>query len=869
MTIHRTPSATAAPLLLLLTLGAAVSTPARAADRITYDDHIKPLFRDACLSCHNPDKKKGDLDLSTYQALMVGSSTGSVVEAGSTDNSTLYLVSAHTAEPHMPPNKPRIADDRLALIKQWIDGGLLESRGSKVAVAKPKVNLALDLASVGKPTEPIPLPTHLLLEPVIHSPRPTAVDAIAHNPWAPLLAIAGQRQIVLYQSDTMQFLGILPFPEGFAHDLKFTANGRYLLAAGGYGASLGKAVLFDFVTGSRITSVGDEPDALLAADISPSQRLIAVGGPGKIVKVFDSQTGEVLYSIRKHTDWITAIAFSPDGILLATGDRNGGMFVWEAATGEPFHDLRDHKDAITAVSFRADSNILASASEDGTIKLWNMIDGKIVKSFSAHDKGVRDVRFGLDGRLVSAGRDSRIKLWDGEGKMLREVTDLPDIATQSTFNHDGSRVIGGGWTGDLLTWNAADGKIIARPTSNPPTLAMRLERARAQLADFAAKEPQIQADLKAARLQADEAAAALTKAKDQLAAMQGSTPETAPQRDELAARLPELEKAAQEAAARVGPIEQQLAARTTLERRIASLEAAQKFTAVFHAQQELADAAAKLEQFTAAVEPTKAQIEKATTDKAAVKAAAAKGPADLTQRKAAVTEAEKSLTEAVAMVEAGRAAIGSFEQAVGSANDAVAARQAELDTRNQALEKAVAEVAVKEEAIKQAQKPSDPPVEQAEMERRINEATAQRDAAAAIVTQATAEQRAAAEALAAAKAQVESAAANLAKGRADLEAGEKVRQEREAKRTAAQQAMAEAKLFVDQSPARIAAAQKRIDEAKAAVKDLDNQLEKTRKQVDQLKARLAKLTADYDKSRTAAGLAPSDALSPLIDDQGL
>ena len=27
--------------------------------KITYDDHVLPLLRDKCLSCHSPEKKKG------------------------------------------------------------------------------------------------------------------------------------------------------------------------------------------------------------------------------------------------------------------------------------------------------------------------------------------------------------------------------------------------------------------------------------------------------------------------------------------------------------------------------------------------------------------------------------------------------------------------------------------------------------------------------------------------------------------------------------------------------------------------------------------------------------------------------------------
>ena len=37
-----------------------------AADKVTYEDDVLPIFRNKCLKCHNADKMKADLDLSTY-----------------------------------------------------------------------------------------------------------------------------------------------------------------------------------------------------------------------------------------------------------------------------------------------------------------------------------------------------------------------------------------------------------------------------------------------------------------------------------------------------------------------------------------------------------------------------------------------------------------------------------------------------------------------------------------------------------------------------------------------------------------------------------------------------------------------------------
>ena len=206
-------------VLCLLVIG----STAHAADpkKITYDDHILPLLRDKCISCHGPDKKSAGLQLHNYARLMAGGSGGVIVKAGDPDSSALYRVVAHLEEPFMPPKSPMLPKENLELVKNWIVGGALENLGSKAVVAAPKSNIALSSVVRGKPEGPPPMPPKTLpLDPVVRTNRATAVTALASSPWAPLVAVGGQKQILLYNSDTLELLGILPFPEGVPHVLQ-------------------------------------------------------------------------------------------------------------------------------------------------------------------------------------------------------------------------------------------------------------------------------------------------------------------------------------------------------------------------------------------------------------------------------------------------------------------------------------------------------------------------------------------------------------------------------------------------------------------------------------------------------------------------
>lgn len=485
-----------------------------AGEKITYETHILPIFREKCGTCHNANDKKGDLVLDNYAAAMRGGGSGEVVKVdGDADGSTLYRVVAHLAEPFMPPQQPKLPDAQLALIKKWIEGGALENAGSK---ARPKKNSMVTKVEVSnqRPAGPPPMPEKLSVEPLIVTPRANSVTAMATNPWSPLVAVSGHKQILLYETATLDLAGVLPYPEGQAHILKFSRNGQLLLAAGGRGAHSGKVILFDVKTGNRVAEIGAEYDVCLAADVSADHTMVALGGPKKIVRVYSVETGEMLYEKNKHTDWITALEFSPDGVLLATADRSNGLVVWEAFTGREFYFLSGHQGMIGDVSWSPDGNILASASEDTTIKLWEMQNGNQIKSWGAHGGGATSVDFTRDNRLVSTGRDATGKLWDLNGAQQKAFGGLGDIGTDAVYCAETDRVFLGDLTGTIHVFKGADAAALGKIGTNPPALQTRIEQLTPQVAQAEAANNQAAANVAAIQKGiADRKAAAETAQK--------------------------------------------------------------------------------------------------------------------------------------------------------------------------------------------------------------------------------------------------------------------------------------------------------------------------------------------------------------------
>ena len=517
-------------LCCLLTLFSA--TDVLADEKITYDDHLAPIFRQRCSSCHSATTKKADLDVTNYLNLMQGGASGAVIEAGDPDASYLFALVAHEAEPYMPQNADKIPDAEIDLLRQWIEGGALENKGS-VAKPKAKMNVAVAVTPGARP-ETIPLPPRLVLEPHFHTKRPPMARSLATSPWAPLVAVAGQRQVLLYNTATLELVGVLAFPEGQPNVVRFSRDGKLLLAGGGRPAASGKVVVWDITTGERVFEVGDELDAVLAADISADHTQIALGGPQRVVRVYSTATGELQYEITKHTDWVLGVEFSPDGVLLATADRNGGLLLWEAKTGREYLALNGHTGAITAVSWRGDSNLLASGSEDGTVRLWEPENGTQVKNWNAQT-ALLSLEFARDGRLVTCGRDQITRLWDQEGKQASASPAIGEVALSVTYCDETNRIIAGSWAGAVQVYKSEDASALGGLFTNPPALEERLKIAEQQLAE----KTKVAAPLVEARAKAEtdlaSAQAALAAAEQQRVGFQK-------QIDELTAQLDELSK---------------------------------------------------------------------------------------------------------------------------------------------------------------------------------------------------------------------------------------------------------------------------------------------------------------------------------------
>lgn len=109
-------------LALLATAAIGAAEDARA--RVDFVRDIQPIFRDACYTCHGPDKQRGGLRLDVRQDALRGGKHGPVILPRNAKNSPLYKrLVAHDPDERMPQKGEPLSLEKINLIRAWIEAG--------------------------------------------------------------------------------------------------------------------------------------------------------------------------------------------------------------------------------------------------------------------------------------------------------------------------------------------------------------------------------------------------------------------------------------------------------------------------------------------------------------------------------------------------------------------------------------------------------------------------------------------------------------------------------------------------------------------------------------------------------------------------
>ena len=111
--------------ILALLLFLCQARTAWAAPNVDFAAQVLPIFEKSCLSCHGPDKHKGDLRLDSKAAAFKGGKDGLVLVSGDAAKSDLYrrITLPDGSDDVMPNKGDLLTKAQTDLIRDWINQG--------------------------------------------------------------------------------------------------------------------------------------------------------------------------------------------------------------------------------------------------------------------------------------------------------------------------------------------------------------------------------------------------------------------------------------------------------------------------------------------------------------------------------------------------------------------------------------------------------------------------------------------------------------------------------------------------------------------------------------------------------------------------
>ena len=296
-----------------------------------------------------------------------------------------------------------------------------------------------------------------------------SVRTIAVSPNGREIATAGDDGMIrLWDTSSFRQTRVLGGHTGAVYALDYWTDGTKLASAGWDG----KVKIWDLRgDGQSVTFDAGAEQFAVAFAPEPSLKYLASAGEDGVVRIWNIATHELAKSRLDHRgtdpahaavrslsyapsgsgEFVTAgfdgkirfyrtsgtidtkaangrktlhVAYSPDGARVVTAGSDaelGSVRVWDVKTGAS-RVLAGHKDYVVSASWSADSKRIATGGggRDKSVNLWDADSGRLLASFAGHQEDVEAVAFFPGGtRLISAGEDQTIKVWDiSEHRMI-------------------------------------------------------------------------------------------------------------------------------------------------------------------------------------------------------------------------------------------------------------------------------------------------------------------------------------------------------------------------------------------------------------------------------------------------------------------
>ena len=417
-----------------------ISVPLLAADDPSYVRDVRPILDKNCTGCHQPASKQSDLDLTTYAAFRAGGKRGLTFVAGSPEQSLVIQFITGALTPAMPFGQSPLAPGDVSIIREWIKAGAKDDSTSEV---KSEV------------------------ESEVTYHQPPVITALRFSPDGQMLAVSGNREVLLHRADGSGLLKRLPGRADRILSIAFSADGNLMIAGGGTPARFGEIQLWDPREGKLLRTAQATNDTVFGASLSPDASKVAVGCADNTVRAFDTATGRELYKVGTHENWVLATTFGVDSKRLVSVGRDRAAKLIDASAGQFLENVNQMHGELAAVARHPTADQIVIGGEDRIPYVYRMDrpynmkvgeDASLIRQLAPQDGAIFALDWARDGkRIAVGGAGPSVNIYDADsGSPLASCTGHAAGIYAVAFSPDSAHLATGGFDGRVRLYRSSD-----------------------------------------------------------------------------------------------------------------------------------------------------------------------------------------------------------------------------------------------------------------------------------------------------------------------------------------------------------------------------------------------------------------------------
>jgi WD40 repeat protein/mono/diheme cytochrome c family protein len=417
--------------LLWMALGLSAAEP-------SYFRDIRPVLQRQCQGCHQPNLKSSNLDLTTYEGLQTGGKHGPAPGV---------IVKYLTGEmkPQMPLGGTPLAPEQIDLVRNWVAAGAKDDTPAE----------ARETITAGGPT--------------VYS-QPPVLTALAFSPDGKLLAVSGNREILLHTLDGSAPPQRLTGLSERILSLAFSKDGTLLVAGGGTPARFGEIQFWDLPAAKLRRSVMLTGDTVFGVSLSPDGTRVAAGCTDNTVRILDAVTGKEVTKMGAHENWVLATVFGVDGKRIVSAGRDRSAKLTDAASGAFQENVNLLRGELAAVARHPSKDVVVIGGDDRTPYVYLMDrpknmkiadDTTLVRKLERQNGAIAALAWSADGRRIAvAGAAPEVNVYDADtGARLAACMGHTAGIYTVAFSPDSGTLATGGFDGTVRLYDAATGAL--------------------------------------------------------------------------------------------------------------------------------------------------------------------------------------------------------------------------------------------------------------------------------------------------------------------------------------------------------------------------------------------------------------------------